>query len=311
MPASEIEVTIGSVTLNDSLGTVPFYVLKNTAELLSNLSTRRTETEKQGGHGVEDSLSFYEARVLPFEGEMYATSQANRITMQKALQSAVRLSVAQDYATDDGYVLLLITDEDGIDKQIYAKILEPPTFNLIDTGMPEARRFSFVMYAKDPTIHAQTLTTGTGPESYPMTTFTIQDGDLPTIQDGDLPTIQDATGAELVVTNAGNFGAAPIITITGPTTNPQINNTTSGKTMDFNRNGGVALLATETLEIDVAARTATKTDVSAVETDETGKLSLTSEWIYIVPGANVLTAFDDTPSILLMQCQIQFRSAWI
>lgn len=310
--AQELEVTIGSVELNQNLSPGNnFFVLHNTAELLSTLSVRKTDVERQGGHGTEDSLSFYEARILPFDGELHASSQSARITLEKSLRSAVSLPVAQNFADDDGYVLVLFTDEDAIGKQIYAKILEPPTFSLIQRAMPESRRFSFVMYAKDPTIYAQDLTEEEGPESFNTTTFTIQDDDLPEFKDGALPTFQDDIESELTVTNDGTYGTPPTIVLTGPTTNPVITNTTTGKAMTFNRNGGLTLADdTETLTIDVNARTIVKND-GVSDTDESGKLSLDSEWIYIEPGANVFTVFDDTPAVLESQMTISFRSAWI
>jgi len=311
MPAQEIEVTIGSVELNQNLDTGSFYVLKNTPELLSTLSTRKTDAGKQGDHGMIGSLSFYEARILPFEGELWAASQSARVTMEQALKEEIALSVAQDYASDDGYVLVLITDEDGIGKQLYAKVLEPPKITMIENAMPESRSFEFMLYAKDPTIYAQSLSSESGPESYPSTTFLIQDGALEELKDGALPTLQDTTGAEMSVSNSGNFGTAPVITISGPTTNPVVTNSTTGKVMDFSKGAGVSLLSGETLTIDVLGKTITKTAAGGSETDESGALSDDSEWIYILPGANVFTLFDDTPDDLTMQMTVQFRSAWI
>lgn len=312
MPTYDLELTIGSVALNQSLTAGSnFYILRNTPEILSTLSTRKTDLDKQGEHGTEDSLSYYGPRILPIEGEIWADTQANRITLEKALRKAVSLSVAQDFGGDDGYVLVQITDEDAIPKQIYAKVLEPPKFTLIESAMPEARGFSFVLYAKDPTIYAQSLSTATGPESYTTTGFTIQDADLPTFKDGALPSFQDDTGNDMSATNSGTFGTPPTMVISGPTTDPIITNSTTDRKMEFSAAGGVALLAGETLTIDVGARTVTKTDTGGTETDESGKLSTDSEWIYIVPGANVFSMFDDTPDSLLGQLALSWRNAWI
>jgi len=310
VPANELEVTIGSLLLNQNLTTTSFYVLKNTPEILSTLSTRKTDSAKQADHGTEDSLSYYGARILPFEGEMWSTSQSARVTMEKALKEELALPVAQAYDDADGYLLVLITDEDGLSKQLYAKVLEPPKIELMDTALVEARKFSFVLYAKDPALYSQTLTTVTGPESYTFTTMTLQDDALPELKDGALPELQDDTGAEMTGTNSGNWGTAPVITLTGPLENPVVGNSTTGKSMDFSGGAGVSLAAGDTLEIDVAAKTATKTS-GVTETDVTGNLTTTSEWIFIEPGANILTIFDETPDDLTGQMSVSFRSTWI
>jgi len=310
--ALEIEVTIGNVLLNQNLSpAADFYVLRDTAELLSTLSTRKSDKDKQGGHGTEDSLSQYEARILPFKGEIHASSQSTRITMEKSLKRAVGLQVAQDFDGDDGYKLILITDEDGIAKQLYAKVLDPPEFELIETAMPECREFSFVMYAKDPTLYAQTLSSGSGPESYLTTTFKVQDGALPTIKDGALPTAQDAIATSMSITNNGTFGTAPVIIISGPTTDPVLENITTGRKMDFSSGGGITLAADETLTINVASQTITKKDTQGDETDASGTLTTDSNWIFVEPGNNIFTLFDATPDDLSGQLSIQWRDAWI
>jgi len=311
MPANEIQITIGSIQFNQSLSyDSNFYLLKNTPEILSTLSTRKTDMEKQSEHGVEDSLSFYDARMLPFEGTIYGSTQAARKTMEEALKQAVALPISQSYGGSDGYVLVLITDEDGTEKQIYAKVLEPPKFGLVDDAMPELRSFEFVLYAKDPVIYGQSLTTETGPESYLTTTFTIQDGALPTVQDGDLPTIQESTGSILTVSNGGTIGSPPTITISGPTTDPVVSNLTTGKSMDFSKGGGVSLGAGDTLTVNVSARTIVKTS-GGTDTDVSGALTDASDWIFIEPGDNEFTLFDDSPGDLSGQMQIDVRPAWI
>lgn len=310
--ALEIEVTIGSVLLNQNLSAAnDFYVLKDTPELLSTLSTRKSDKDKQGGHGTEDSLSQYQARILPFKGEIHASSQAVRKTMENNLIKAIGLSVAQDFDGNDGYKLLLIADEDGIGKQIYAKLIEPPEFVLLDVAAPEMRKFSFVMYAKDPALYAQALNSEDGPESFLTTTLTVQDGDLPAFGDSDLMVIQDTYAATLTATNNGTFGTPPVIVVSGPATDPRVKNTTTGREMDFSNGAGVALLAGETLTINVANQTITKTSTLGVQTDQSGALTTDSDWIFIESGDNDFTLQDATPADLSGQLLVQWRDAWI
>jgi hypothetical protein len=310
--ALEIEVTIGSVLLNQNLAAgSDFYVLKDTPQLLSTLSTRKTDKDKQGGHGTEDSLSQYQARILPFKGEIHAASQSARKTMEKNLIQAIGLSVAQDFDGDDGYKLLLITDEDGIGKQIYAKVIEPPEFELLDIAEPEMRKFSFVMYAKDPALYAQILSSQVGPESFLTTTLTVQDGELPSFGDGDLMVIQDTYAATLTATSNGTFGTPPVIVVSGPSTDPRVKNVTTGREMDFSNGAGVTLLSGETLTINVANQTIVKTNTLGAESDQSGALTTDSDWIFIEPGSNDFTLQDATPADLSGQLSVQWRDAWI
>ncbi len=312
MPATEIQVSIEDIDFNTSFtpGST-CYLLMSTESIIGGLSTRRSDTQLQGAHGVEPSQSQYEPRELLFRGEIHATSQAQRVTMQQALDAALALPRLQSFADDDGFKLVRITDEDGVAKQVYAVVVQMPRYDLIETGMPESRRFEFVMMAPEPEVYAQDLTTESGPEAYQTTTFTMQDGDLPTFQDTDLPTFQDVLASVLTVTNEGNYPTPLLLTVTGPTMNPIIRNVTTGKKIEFSRSGGVTLAADETLTINTAAYTAVKTDVDGVETNVRGKISLDSEWFDIVQGANELTLFDDSPSVLIGGMDVEFRPAWI
>ena len=310
--ANEIQVTIGDISFNTSFAPGPsMYLLTNTEEILDALRTRRTDTPKQGEHGSEDSLSSFEPRTLLFRGEIHATTQAERVTMRDNLDAAVSLARSQDFDGDDGYKLVEIVDEDGVEKQLYAKIDQMPRYSLIDDGMPESRRFEFVMFAADPTIYAQELSMADLEESFDSTTFTIQDGDLPTFKDGELPTFQNVLGSVVMVTNGGNYGTPPLIVISGPTTNPVVRNETTGKQLPFTRNGEVTLLSGESLTINVAAFTAVMTDIDGDETNVRSKLALDHKWFDLVPGMNELSLFDDTPADLSSQLEVSFRNAWI
>lgn len=305
----EIEVTIGALHLNQSLEAgSDFFLLKETPALLSTLSTRRSDRDKQGGHGTEDSLSQYGARTLPFKGEIHASSQQARKSMEKQLLQTVGLSALQDFAGDDGYRLLLFKDEDGIDKQIYAKIVDPPEFELLDTAMPESRKFSFVMYAKDPALYGQSLSEKNGPESFLRTSLTVQEGSLPEFREGISPTIREAYSASVTAENLGTFGTPPVLTVSGPAENPRIENVTTGKVMEFS---DLTLLEGELLLINCSNQSATKIDAFGEETDVTGSLTLSSDWLSLEPGSNVLTLRDETPDVLLGQLFVQWRDAWM
>lgn len=299
MPAAELQIIIGGITFND-FSSSNFYLARNTAELLSTLSTRQTKTEKQGEHGVHDSLSFYNERMLPFDGEIHATSQTQRKTMENALKAALGLPTIQSYAGDDGYILVQFTDEDGQAMQCYAKVLDPPRFEVIDNTDPARRRFSFVMMAADPILYSQTLEEEEGDETVQGTNFMVVQGESPTVPFQ----LYQQTAVSATCTNGGTFGAPPIITIDGPTTGPRVTNVTTGLVLDLD---GLTLAEGESVVIDVGAKTILKND----GTDLSGYLTAESDWWVLEPGDNELTLLDDTPAALEADMTIQWRDSWI
>lgn len=300
-----------TITLNQNMSIGgEFYVWRNAKEALSAMSTRRSETPKQAAHGVEGSLSHYNARMIPFEGDIHASSVANRVEMEQDLKRCLSLANAQDYADEDGYRLMQITDEDGVAKQIYLKLVDIE-FAPFAEGQSKHSRFRFTMIAEeDVFLMAQTLSTETGPEAVASTDFQFQDGALPSFMDGDLPTFQDTTIAILTVENTGTVDTPPVIVVYGPSVNPVIENVTTGKTTDLGNGGGLTILEDERVEIDVANLTITHFDVDDVETDASGYMTSVSEWIYLDPGENDLTLFDDSPGTLEATLEVQFRAAW-
>lgn len=314
MSNNELKVTLVgngiTIVFNDYSSGTPTWVLRNTSRLLSKLGTRQSIIPKQSAHGVDDGLSQDDARTLLFDGELHAASQSDRRDKERSLRQCVGLPVNQSYVDSDGYIRVTFVDEDSEEYQCYAKIVNYPEFDIIDNVDPTMRTFDFAMFAKDPFLYSTTLTEESGTESSLSTTFTIQDGDLPSFKDGALPTVQDDIIAELTVTNDGSAGTPPVITIYGPTASPVVENTTTGKVMDLSYGGGLTLLTDERVEIDVLAGTITKVDSSDVETDASAYLTLDSDWIYIDPGDNVFTLFDSTPGTLAAELEIQFRKTF-
>lgn len=290
---------------------VGFFLWLNPSETLSDTDVDSTETKRQAGHGIEPGLASYNARVLSIDIELVAASHSALITMENNLKKILALPAVPDYS-DDGFVLIKIDDEDGNSKQFYARIYgSMPTFDMLIDPSQRRRRCSFALLADDPIMHNQTLDDSTGPESFYTTEFVLKDGALPTLKDGDLPTLKDDIGSELTVSNDGTIGVAPEFIITGATEDPVIENVTTGKKMEFTRGGGVTLASDEYITINVSQRTAVKTDSGGSETNVAANLSLDSEWIYILPGDNVFTLFDDTTDALDGQLQVKFRDGWI
>lgn len=302
--ANEVKVTIGAITFNDYTpgGSIPtsLYTLTKTPELLNTLSTRVTRTPKQAEHGVFDSMSWLEERMLPFEGVIFAPTQAERAALESDLKKELTLSPAQDYAGDDGYKTLLITMEDGTLVQTQAKLTDPPRFNVIDNVDPTMREFSFVMMARDPFLYSQTLNTQSGVESSDDTNFSVVKDNSPKIPF----LIYLETSSSSVATNAGNVLAPSILVITGPTDSPQVTNETTG---DFMKLDTLVLTAGETATIDVLAKSILKND----GTDLSGLLTSDSVWIFLALGANSFSILDDTPSAIEATLDVKWRDTYL
>jgi hypothetical protein len=310
VPNAELLVSIiGNVTItcNDFSSGAPGYLLHNTPELLSTLTTRQTKAAKQGAHGIVDSLTFYDDRPLPFDGEIIGTSQGDRKSKEEALKQCLALATFQSFAGNDGYFLVQFTDEDATLKQCYAKVVSPPKFGLIDNTDPTRRTFEFVMMAKDPNIYSQTLQSGSGTETYQGTNFQVVQGSAPTVPFQ----LYQYTAPSLTCVNGGTKDAPPVITINGPTTSPVVKNTTTGIFMDLSASGGLTLLAGEKVVIDVSAYSIMKTDVGGVVTNASGYLTAASNWISLIAGSNAFTLLDSSPTTIAATITIQWRNTYI
>ncbi|MGI8426223.1 MAG: phage distal tail protein [Actinomycetota bacterium] len=104
------------------------------------------------------------------------------------------------------------------------------------------------------------------------------------------------------VTMGGDFRSRPILEIQGPATNPRISNAA-----DANRQVkiDIALLSSETLIVDVAAKTATVAGV-----DKYGSVRTDNQWFDLLPGANLLT-FSRSTTTGVANLTVKSRDAWV
>ena len=290
-----------------------FYLWQNPSESLSDTGVDSSETKKQASHGIESGLATYEGRPVQISIEMVAANHSALVTMETNLKSILTLPATTDYS-DDGFLLFQLDDEDGESKQFYARIIgSTPAFDVLNDPSQRRRRVSFTVMAEDPILYNQTLTEADGPESFYTTEFILKDGALPALKDGSLPKLRDDIGSEMNVTNNGTIGVAPEVIITGPTENPVVTNTTTGKKLAFNRGGGVTLLANEFITVNVSQKTAVKTDSGGSESNVAANISLDSDLtsFSIAVGQNIITLFDDTSDSLDGQLDVNFREGWI
>lgn len=110
-------------------------------------------------------------------------------------------------------------------------------------------------------------------------------------------------GGSIVAVNAGNYETRPTLTITGPCTNPRVENETSGEFIAF----GYTLLAGETLVIDMDAHTALL--------DGTASLYYTvvpgSQFWVLEPGTSTVSFFSSDPAPTGATLTMSWASAWL
>lgn len=104
-----------------------------------------------------------------------------------------------------------------------------------------------------------------------------------------------------IVNNIGNDNTDPIFTITGPGTNFTITNNTTGETFTLT----AVLTDSDTVVIDVRARTVVKNGITNLYPNLTGEL-----WS-VVPGENEINFFIDSGFTALTTLSLAYRDAYI
>lgn len=144
------------------------------------------------------------------------------------------------------------------------------------------------LYAEDPSAGNTTLPESSGGRSYPLT-FDRTYG------------AAGSAGTVLAV-NAGNFPTRPVATITGPASNPRLENVTAGETLAFD----YVLGAGSTLVVDFDARTVLEGGSSS----RYFAVRPGSVWWQLAPGLNEVRFRADAPDPSA-RLDLTWRSAWL
>lgn len=247
---------------------------------------RVASTDRQADHGSFDAPSYLASRVITVEGVAVCTSEAVAY-----LSADIMASVCSDPAV---LYPLVVTEPGRPDRRANVrlndatKVGEPygagnVAFDWsLQLRAPDPRR-----YADDETAITLTLPTGAGTGlTLPVTLpFTIPSG--------------VATNVATAV-NDGTFPTRPVVTFTGPVTDPAIANLTTGRTLAFTYD----LAAGESLTVDFDARSVLLNG----EVSRAYAIDYGSAWWDLQPGNNDVqyAAGGGTG-----QATITYRSAWI
>lgn len=157
------------------------------------------------------------------------------------------------------------------------------------------------LIAADPRIYALAQQSAT-------TTISVSTGGLSTVLTTVLLTAGTSASGTVSVTNAGSFGARPVITITGPSSGAlngfRITNTTQSAFLDF---PSLVLSPGDSLVIDTDA----KSVVLNGQASRRGSLGAGSTWFELTPGvvqSITLTGADSSNTSLM---SVAWRNAYL
>lgn len=188
-------------------------------------------------HGAVDRTAYYGPRVLELRGCIHATDKATLWSLLDDLKGNLALGST--------HVLKFRRDGETFDQRAEFRV-DGPVLTPVASGMTGPYvTWSVAIFCADPRFYSDTessasydpTTTGTGGLLFSL--------DFPLEFSGD-------GSATLDVVNEGNVGTPPTFTITGPVTNPIIDNDSTGESIYTT---GVALTSSQTLVINVADRT--------------------------------------------------------
>jgi hypothetical protein len=241
-------------------------------------------------HGATDDTRYYGPRTFDVVGRVLAASVGDLWPLVDALKGALVLG--------SWHVLRFRREGLSYDERCLVRVDSPVDMPLV-LGSTRMLQYGVTLFAADPRLYTDTESAGaydptdagTGGLAFPLDfelDFDVADG-----------------SAQLQAVNEGTIGTPPAYVITGPVTNPIIDNDTTGESIYTQE---CALSAGETLEIDVATRTVTLGGTT--ERPDLIDVSLTT-WGYLAPGTNLLRLRGSDMSVGSTELAVTFRSARI
>lgn len=218
-------------------------------------------------HGSVDLTRFYEGRLYELEGLLYGLDEEDAQARLDSFEAAIALDGADTMLQ---WRLAGRTDDEWANVRVEGDLEYEFAHNRQAVIV-----WALTLFAGDPRRYGATLRSG----SYDPSDSSSGTGvALPITFPIDF--VGEAVTA-LEVTNAGNFPTPPVFTITGPVTNPIIDNETTGESITTQ---DLALTSSDTAVVDVGAHTF---EVNGVNRPDLIDASLT-EWFELVSGENRL-----------------------
>lgn len=242
---------------------------------------KNNEQDRVGQNNYWDFYSYYGKQTLGFAGLIVADSHQKLEQMKQDLIQVFALPL-QPNDTNDGYVNISWTDDDGINKEVEAKIVSDITFD-----RPLQRRYALDFIVQLKTKDNFIKTAGDYITVNGYRAWLSQGGILlPTL----LPTGFDYEYQNEFQVDISGMLALPIIKITGESTqvikNPTITNLTTGEVFKINTN-----LYNENTWLEIDTDKGTVIDQNG--NDVTSLIDTNSSFITLSNGVNKLLYTSD------------------
>lgn len=246
-----------------------------------NKNIKNNEQDRIGQNNYWDFYSYYGKQTLGLAGLIVADSHQKLEQMKQELIQIFALPL-QPNDSNDGYVVISWTDDDGIDKEVEAKLVSDITFD-----RPLQRRYAldFIIQlkTKDNFIHsAGDYEVANGYRAW----LSYGGITLPT----ELPAGYNYQYQNKLSINITGITALPIIKITGESTqvinNPRILNLTTGEEFKIN-----ASLYNENTYFEIDTDKGIITDQNG--TDVTSLMDSSSSFLTLTNGINELLYLSD------------------
>lgn len=249
---------------------------------------RRDVSPRASRHGAVDLTRYYEGRVIDLEGALAEATQQETWEAFDDLKEKLQLGATRTLRfTRPGF-----SEAEQLDV-IVASVVDD---NVV-ADEPGVIRWGVSLFAADPRIYGATLRAASydpaaalagGGVTFPLT-FPV--------------TFSVSTVSLLEILVGGNAPTPPVLTLRGPANNPTFDNDTTDKSIQTT----AVLGSSDTLSIDVAARTVTLNGASRPDLFDVGE----STWWELARGTNRLRVRGTGMSVGSTLFTCQYRNARI
>lgn len=259
-------VVLDGLTLHSTTTEVPYSINKDGAKGLGELSNRISAYDRPGEDGGMVTAAFAGQRLVTLEGLVKGTDAASFTTNRRALQALSYIQRDSNGLPLPRRLTITTLDDEVVFVDAYVrKVMIGIEHNNFAPYMVE-------LVCPDPQLFIDGLVSS-GYVSRPALGGVVYPVTYPAIYEG-------STGGYTTVTNDGNAGTWPVITLRGQMTNPSIRHAESGTVMQLNASLG----ASDYVIIDMKEKTIVLNGSSSylyAKTDD-------SDWFSLVPGSNTV-----------------------
>lgn len=255
---------------------------------LGSPGPRADVTPRATRHGAVDRSLYYDGRVIDLDGMIVGATELEAWEAFDALKGRLQLGST--------HVLRFRRTGIATDEQAEVVVASP-----VDDGVtyeaPNVVRWTVSLHAPDPRMYGSVLRSGSVDPA-----ASIEGGGVtfPLV----LPiTFSTSTATHLELTNAGNSGTPPTLTLRGPVGNPVFDNDTIGKSIYITYKLGES----DTVEVDVNARLVRLNGAERMDLLNAAD----TEWWEMVAGTNRLRVRGTGMAVGKTLLKAQYRDARI